>query len=211
MNNIANYSLVAEKVFLSLNVADLVSARQVERKWRDIIDRPTFWLNKLKFHGIPKQTFLHWKQIIERTKNNPEAMRNIMIMLMKMVKSDIENGMPSFKSPLYKFLELDVSTKIIQSILQYYEGYQIDELLIERHCQEKLNGDDRNDSEFLYIELNPNLKYLIGKKSNRFALLTKYFNMPELNFCKFWINFEDPIAIDMLQNFDAVVSDFYLK
>ena len=60
---------IREKIFNFLPTEDILNCRLVNQAWKEILDNPTFWLNKLNANGQPKSVSEAWLSMIEIAKD----------------------------------------------------------------------------------------------------------------------------------------------
>ena len=61
---------IAEAVFSNLSKEDDFSkCQKVNKFWKKILDRPTFWLKKCAEKGLSNQYYLEWDKLIRQPKD----------------------------------------------------------------------------------------------------------------------------------------------
>ena len=77
-------------IFSHLDSKSFANCRLVNQAWKEILDNPTFWLNKLNANGQPKSVSEAWLSMIEIAKDwgFPKATVSYMLMV-KFVKSGV--------------------------------------------------------------------------------------------------------------------------
>ena len=64
---------IAEAVFSNLcNEDDFSNCQKVNRFWKKILDRPTFWLKKCAEKGLSNQYYLEWAKLIQQPKDHTD-------------------------------------------------------------------------------------------------------------------------------------------
>ena len=90
MSILEEFQNIREKIFNFLPTEDILNCRLVNQTWKEILDNPTFWLNKLNANGQPKSVSEAWLSMIEIAKDwgFPKATVSYMLMV-KFVKSGV--------------------------------------------------------------------------------------------------------------------------
>ena len=90
MSTLEEFHNIREKIFNFLPTEDILNCRLVNQAWKEILDNPTFWLNKLNANGQPKSVSEAWLSMIEIAKDwgFPKATLSYMLMV-KFVKSGV--------------------------------------------------------------------------------------------------------------------------
>ena len=90
MSTLEEFQNIREKIFNFLPTEDILNCRLVNQAWKEILDNPTFWLNKLNANGQPKSVSEAWLSMIEIAKDwgFPKATVSYMLMV-KFVKSGV--------------------------------------------------------------------------------------------------------------------------
>ena len=90
MSTLEEFQNIREKIFNFLPTEDILNCRLVNQAWKEILDNPTFWLNKLNANGQPKSVSEAWLSMIEIAKEwgFPKATVSYMLMV-KFVNSGV--------------------------------------------------------------------------------------------------------------------------
>ena len=90
MSTLEEFQNIREKILNFLPTEDILNCRLVNQAWKEILDNPTFWLNKLNANGQPKSVSEAWLSMIEIAKDwgFPKATVSYMLMV-KFVKSGV--------------------------------------------------------------------------------------------------------------------------
>ena len=90
MSTLEEFQNIREKILSFLPTEDILNCRLVNQAWKEILDNPTFWLNKLNANGQPKSVSEAWLSMIEIAKDwgFPKATVSYMLMV-KFVKSGV--------------------------------------------------------------------------------------------------------------------------
>ena len=93
MSTLEEFQNIREKIFNFLPTEDILNCRLVNQAWKEILDNPTFWLNKLNANGQPKSVSEAWLSMIEIAKDwgFPKATVSYMLMV-KFVKSGVSGA-----------------------------------------------------------------------------------------------------------------------
>ena len=93
MSTLEEFQNIREKILNFLPTEDILNCRLVNQAWKEILDNPTFWLNKLNANGQPKSVSEAWLSMIEIAKDwgFPKATVSYMLMV-KFVKSGVSGA-----------------------------------------------------------------------------------------------------------------------
>ena len=71
------YQHIGENIFLTLKYEDLQTCLLINKKCKQILDNPKFWLKKFVTRGLSKKNQKDWMEAIKLVNKNPVLKKNI--------------------------------------------------------------------------------------------------------------------------------------
>ena len=91
--NIPGLQHIPENIFRLLDQKSLMNCRFVKSSWRNVLERPTFWLKKLELANVPKDDLKCWKTLAINL--NDDHLHEIVLVLTKMYQTRIKHPLES--------------------------------------------------------------------------------------------------------------------
>ena len=147
--------VLSEKILLALPLSDLKEANTLCRNWRDILERPKFWYNKIKQLDIPPNILSQWDAFFNKAPRGHSVMlvKKMLYKFYLPLWDDWEDD--CFKSPLFMVLVQED----LDWIMEMIKYFTFEDLEDEWKSPLLKKDEVRSDSEWLFYKFHVALEF----------------------------------------------------
>ena len=122
---------ISEDIFKLLDKKSLMDCRLVNSPWKNVLEKSTFWLEKLKLAKVPEDAQKSWKTLAKQIEDQKFAKDSAKRLLEKFDLENLPSGVSGKWRSLMQELEGDeIANEFILILMKIYKGKQIPTLEI---------------------------------------------------------------------------------